>query len=234
MSGLIEFAAAIMVTSEKRLAITAGNVSNMSVAGFKRQTFSQVFASDDLNGSSPKSLVRNDFEQGRLIATGNTFDFAIAGPGFFKLRMGDQIVLSRQGQFQRTAEGTLVNQQGHVLQQAGGGDIVLDGTAVEALADGTLLEGGRPNGRIAVVEPEALNRLRPLGGAIFAAEEAEFAEGRAGQVRQGMIEASNVDLAGEMTATMQAMRQAETGARLATTYDELLGRAITSLGQGGA
>ncbi len=42
----------------------------------------------------------------------------------------------------------MVTPQGYALQQAGGGDLVLDGPAVKILADGTVLDGERPVGRI--------------------------------------------------------------------------------------
>lgn len=236
MSGLIETASAIMINSEKRIGIVASNVSNVSVPGFKKRTFSQIFNSVNLNQfvSMPELIVRSDLGQGRLVETGNSLDLAIAGPGFFKLRMGEQVVISRQGQFHRASDGTLISQQGHVLQQVDGGDLVLDGTAVEVLADGTVLDGDRPVGRIALVQPESPDGLRPAGGAAFLVAEGELTDAGDAHVRQGVIETSNVDLAEEMMATMQALKQSETGARLATTYDELLGRAITSLGQGGS
>ena len=48
-----------------------------------------------------------------------------------------------------------------------------------------------------------------------------------------MVESSNVSLGDEMVSTMAVMRQSEMGARLVQVYDDLLGRAITSFGQGG-
>ena len=53
------------------------------------------------------------------------------------------------------------------------------------------------------------------------------------ELRQGMIEGSNVALADEMVSMMDALRQAEGGAHLVQTYDDLMGRAISTLGQGG-
>lgn len=52
----------------------------------------------------------------------------------------------------------------------------------------------------------------------------------AAEVRTGMLEASNVTLGDEMTQTMVAMRQAESGARLIQLYDELMGRAAVTFG----
>jgi flagellar basal-body rod protein FlgG len=48
-----------------------------------------------------------------------------------------------------------------------------------------------------------------------------------------MVEASNVSVGDEMVTMMASLRQAESGSRLVQTYDDLLGRAITTFGQGG-
>jgi flagellar basal-body rod protein FlgG len=52
------------------------------------------------------------------------------------------------------------------------------------------------------------------------------------RLRQGMVEGSNVSLGSEMVTMMTAVREAESGARLLQVYDDLIGRAITTFGQG--
>ncbi|WP_204348296.1 hypothetical protein, partial [Stenotrophomonas maltophilia] len=66
----------------------------------------------------------------------------------FQLRAGDRLVYSRQGQFRLSAEGNLVTPQGYVLQQQGGGDLVLDREAATIQQDGTVIDDGRPVARI--------------------------------------------------------------------------------------
>ena len=46
-----------------------------------------------------------------------------------------------------------------------------------------------------------------------------------------MLETSNVNMGDEMVAMMEAVRRAETGQRLVTTYDDLMGRALNLFGQ---
>ncbi len=234
MSGLIESATAIMRGSERRLATIANNVANATTPGFRRQiSFSDAVADRSARPYAATSLqVGSDFSPGRLSQTSNALDLAISGPGFFQLRAGDQIIYSRQGQFRRTAEGTLATPQGHLLQQSGGGDLVLDREAVEVLSDGAVLDGDRPVARIALFAPADPSMLQPLGGSAFTAA-GEMEEVAEPGLRQGMVEASNVTLSDEMTAMMATLRHAETGARLVTVYDELLGRAIQTLGQVG-
>jgi flagellar basal-body rod protein FlgF len=235
MSGLVESATAILSATERRLETVAENITNLSTPGFKRQISFTDLTSGVVPGapSTPAPGLRSDLSQGRMSQTGNPFDLAVSGPGFFRLRAGDGYVYSRQGHFRLADDGTLVSPQGQVLQQAGGGDLVLEKGSVEVRTDGTVLDEGRPAGRIAVYVPNEGAEFEPLAGSTFTLPEASAEEAPGAQIRQGMIEASNVSLADEMIAMMGTMRQAETGARLIQLYDDLMGRAVTTFGQVG-
>lgn len=235
MSGLIESATAILSASERRLEVVSSNISNVSTPGYKRQiSFADVLANGarDTMGATVMR-VRADLAQGKVSNTGNPLDLAIGSDGFFQLRNGDDLIYSRQGQFRLAADGTVVTPQGYALQQAGGGDLVLDGPSVEILADGTVLDGERPVGRIGVFSPSGGAAVQPLDGSLFRFGGTIGEEVAEPHLRQGMIEASNVSVGDEMVTMMASLRQAETGARLVQTYDDLLGRAITAFGQGG-
>lgn len=230
MQGLIESASGILSASERRLESVSNNVSNISTPGFKRQiSFEEVMSGREA-ASSDALRHRADLTQGQLSKTGNPLDLAISGPGFFRLRSGDEILYSRQGNFRIGADGAVVNTQGHILQQAGGGDLVLERAGVEILEDGTVLDGERPLGKIGVYVAADPAVLKPLGGSTFAAGENAMEDAPASALRQGMVEASNVVLGDEMVTMMATVRQAEGGARLVQIYDDLLGRAISTFG----
>lgn len=235
MSGLIESATAILSASERRLEVVSSNISNVSTPGYKRQiSFADLLANvarDTMGATAMR--VRADLSQGKVSNTGNPLDLAIGSDGFFQLRNGDDLIYSRQGQFKLAADGTVMTPQGYALQQAGGGDLVLDGASVEILADGTVLDGERPVGRIGVFSPSGGGAVQPLDGSLFRFGGTIGEEVAEPHLRQGMIEASNVSVGDEMVTMMASLRQAETGARLVQTYDDLLGRAITAFGQGG-
>lgn len=174
---------------------------------------------------------RNDFTQGKLISSGNPLDLAIDGAGFFPVRAGDQLLYTRQGQFRLAEDGSVVSPQGYVLQQAGGGDLVLDNAAVTILEDGTVLDQDRPVGKIGLVTPAQGVALQAVGESHFSARGAIDEVAEPG-IRQAMVESSNVAMGDEMVAMMAAIRQAESGSRLVQVYDELMGRALTTLGGG--
>jgi flagellar basal-body rod protein FlgG len=232
MADVLESASAIMRSSERRVEVVSNNVANVSTPGFRRQvSFVDVTASLGAGGANlPVISTRLDESSGKLESSGHSLDLAISGEGFFQLQAGEATLYSRNGQFRRLEDGRVANAQGHILQQADGGDLVLDSAAVEILADGTVIDGERPVARIALFLPESDGAVQSVSGSSFSIDGA-VREVEEPQLRQGMVEGSNVVLGDEMVTMMAALRQAESGARLATLYDELMGRAITTLGQ---
>jgi len=232
VAGLVESARAILGSSERVLETVSNNVSNVSTPGFKRQTsFSDVVSQADSLVEDMR--VKSDLRQGALSATSNPLDLAISGDGFFRLRSETEIFYSRQGHFRLSPEGLLVSPQGFVLQGSDGGDLVVESAEVEIAGDGTVIDGGRPVGRIGVFAPVSGAALHPVAGSLFRADAGDMEESRSARIRQAMVEGSNVTLGEEMVTMMTAVRQAESGARIVQVYDDLIGRAITAFGQGG-
>lgn len=242
MSDFVDIAARVMTASEQRLERIAANVSNSATPGFKRQSVFQIAMPSAPPSAEPANSetselqlsVKRDLTSGALRATGRPFDLAIEGEGFFSLRSETGFFLTRAGQFQRTEDGRLVSLQGYALQDAGGGDVVVATGDLKVLADGTLLEDGLPTGRIGLMALDDPSSLGESGGSLFALPPGADAGAPAtGRVRQGMLEGANVAMPAEMLDMMQAVRQAETGARLIQLYDTLMGRAISTFGQRG-
>ncbi len=162
--------------------------------------------------------------------TGNPLDFALQGRGFFVVRTGDATYYTRDGQFRRDADGRLTTADGASVQGANG-DVSVGAGAVSVLADGTIMQDGQPLGRLAVADFADTSVLRPAGGGLFAAPSGAASDLSSPQIRQGMLEASNVSTADEMVSMMAALRSAEAGQRIAQVYDDLMGRAVTAFGQ---
>jgi len=211
---------------------TANNVANMTTPGFKAQRlYSDVSAEVDPRASETLVKSRLDFDQGRLTKTNNPFDLAVSGAGMFRLRGADgSMVYTRSGHFQRAEDGRVTTAQGLALQTADGGDLIAPSATVQIKPDGTVMDGERPIARLALYRPVSGIAVQPLGGSLFAVPDGLTEEVATPELRQGMVEGSNVNLADEMVSMMDALRQAEGGARLVQTYDDLMGKVIQTLG----
>ena len=183
-------------------------------------------------GQTTKSSASTDFSSGKILETGNSSDFAIAGRGFFVVAGPDgQLVYTRQGQFHRNADGRLVTGAGQAVQLDGGGDLVLHGDTFKVTADGVVLEDGEPRAKLAIVDfTDPIAATRTEGGG-FSAPEGMVVAVSSPSIRQGALESSNVSNGDEMVAVMEALRRAEAGQRLINVYDDLMGRALTTFGQ---
>ena len=88
--------------------------------------------------------------------TGNSFDLAISGEGYFKIQTPNGDRLTRAGTFTPSAEGILVAPDGATLLDAGGAPVFVpqDASRIALGADGTLSADGAPLAQIGVWEAE--------------------------------------------------------------------------------
>lgn len=231
--GLVEIAQAILSRSAQRVELCAQNLSNVTTPGYKaRSSFDALIASgaDAAASDNASRAMGVDFTGGALQNTGNPYDLALSGSGFFAVRdAGNATFYTRDGQFSRDADGKLVTADGKVLQSLSG-DLTLGPGEPKVLADGTVLSDGEPTGRIAVMNFAAGSDLKPAGGNMFVGDAAN-AKPAVAEVRQGMLEASNVSTAVEMISMMVALRSAGSGQHVVQVYDDLMGRAVTAFSQ---
>ena len=146
------------------------------------------------------------------------------------LRDGNHFVLSRGGQFGIGTDGILVDAMGRALQQAGGGDLQLSDGNVQILTDGTVLQDDVPVGAVGLYDaPQFDSSMRLTEQQIGDLTETENSE-----LKQGMVEKSNVVLSDEMIGMIRNQRQVESGAQLVRAYDQLMSQAISTFSRGGS
>ena len=91
--------------STEALSRSIENISNMKSIGYKKN---QTTFIETLNGEIAKHETK-DFSQGALRKTGEVFDLALEGPGFFEVELPNgQRAYSRAGHFRLSGEGELV------------------------------------------------------------------------------------------------------------------------------
>jgi flagellar basal-body rod protein FlgF len=232
---ITEVAAQILSRAERRAEIAAQNITNASTPGYRRRVgFDEILrpgGAAAADGPARPGAVATDFNAGQLTETGNPTDLAIAGDGFFAVRGDDAVFYTRQGQFRRDGEGRLVTGEGLALQSAEGGDLIVGDGDFAVDANGVVTRDGAPVARVALFDFAERGALALGAAGAFSAGEAEPLPVAAPAIRQGMLESSNVNMGDEMVAMMEAVRRAETGQRLVTTYDDLMGRALNLFGQ---
>lgn len=227
--GLIEGGIALISGADRVMEITAQNVANMTTPGYRARQAFWALIDPGLQEALPGIGVTSDFGHANLMTTSRNLDFAIQGEGFFVVRSGEQMLFTRDGQFNRDKDGRIVNAEGFALQ-SDAGDVVVKNLDCKVLSDGTILDGGEPVGRLKIVDFQKKSGLSAVGASSFRAASGEGVEVIDVKIAQGALEASNVSSAHETITMMQAVRQVEVGQRVVQIYDELLGRAITTFG----
>lgn len=237
--GLLETAASALLAVERRTEIAARNISNAQTPGYKREVAYAEIVAATQNGNvavAPQAVtprVESVISSGpaALSDTGNPLDLALAGDGFILLRDGESFYLSRGGQFRLDGEGGLEDAQGRKIQQAGGGDLLIDTDSPQILPDGAVLSNGVPLGQIAIVQGRELRGNDALRRPMTADAVQALADVQNPGLRQGMLERSNVVLSDEMVGLISNQRMAEAGAQMVRTYDGLLGQAVATFGR---
>jgi flagellar basal-body rod protein FlgG len=240
----MDVVSSVLSHAETRIEVAAQNLANMTTPGYKaRKPFFDLIDGAG-TGVTPNSLAVAqygtglDFTSGKLRSTGNPYDMAISGTGFFVLRSGNEVRYTRNGEFRRDEDGRLVAANGMALQ-ADGGDVVLgannagqlSGGALTMLADGTMLEGGQVIAKLRLADFADTQSLVSAGDGMFTAPSGAVRETADPQIHQGMLETSNVSTADEMVSMMAALRSAGMGQHMLQAYDEMLGQALTAFGQ---
>ena len=166
------------------------------------------------------------FTEGSIQTTGQPMDLAIVGRGFFQVEApnGD-ILYTENGQFQLNAEGVMVNAQGlpltpaiEVPQGSTGFTVGADGIITAVLPGDTL-----PSelGQITLVNFTNPGGLEALGGNLYresvaSGEAVEGVPGEEGlgQLKQGVLEGSNVQVVEAMVAMIAIQRAYEANAKV--------------------
>jgi flagellar basal-body rod protein FlgF len=195
----------------------ANNIANAGTTGFRRTdvVFTEHIDATPQGESVSMAVARGgsiDLTQGAISHTGGTYDLAIEGEGFFRLRTPQGDRLTRAGAFSPDAAGNLATPAGHAVLDAGGAPVRIPAEAghIVISTDGTVTADGQPVGRIGLVRPEETLTLKSEPGPMFATQ-AELLPVEGSAIRQGHLEGSNVNAVMEITRMIEVQRAYELG-----------------------
>jgi flagellar basal-body rod protein FlgF len=202
-----------------QMAITANNLANASTPGFREQIAAfravpmggdgantRAFALDTTPGSN--------FQAAAVESTGNPFDVAIQGDGFFVVRRPDgSEALTRAGNFRTNLAGELVSASGlPVLGDSGPIVIPPNSSAPQIGNDGTVVvfDGTSPQpqilGKLRLVKPDPKSLARAGDGLFEASNSQALVSDASVAAKQGFVEGSNVSVAAAMVALVGQQR----------------------------
>lgn len=245
-----------MEGQQTKLDAISNNLANVGTNGFKRagvvfedlmyQSLRAAGSATSEQSQLPTGLqvglgvraaaTTRNFTQGTLQQTGNNFDIALKGQGFFQVQLPDGTTgYTRDGAFQVDANGALVTNAGYAVQP--GITVPANAQAVIVGADGTV--SATIPGQVA---PQVLGQLQlasfinpagleSRGGNLYAETAASGAPnagapttGGLGAVQSGWVEGSNVNVVEELVSMIATQRAYELNSKAIQTSDQMLQR----------
>lgn len=226
---------------------TANNVANVNTIGYKKQNliFQNIYDSSvvqknpetgeqqsvgELSIGSQVQKLTYDFTQGSLDRTGNPFDLAVQGDGFFKVQSTDgQVSYTRNGSFTLNNKGELVTKDGDYVLDDRNKKIKINtnDVVIRSLNDIIINE----DGQIAVCNSDGNTMMQKVGVYDFANKEdmtciggSKFKPTAANtskevkptkfSIQQGALEMSNANTVNEMMKTISTSRNYEALAKM--------------------
>lgn len=211
------------MAQEHRMNVFANNLANVATPGFKKDV--PVFDGYQVKNTSIY------WGQGSINHTGNKFDLALHGPGFFQVETPDGVRYTRNGTFTVNSEGEVVNKDGYPVLGAG---VIPDGTVqVDILEDGRVLADNQQIGQIEIVEFEDRRILAKAGKSNFVPK----VPGAAGlpaektSIQQGYIEMSNADPVMGSVNLIDTIRTYEIYQKVALSFQEADTKSVNEVGR---
>ena len=222
----------------------AHNLANVSTNGYKktsvflRQLIGAEYALNHALGLERSPVpedVRVDFSQGPFEKTDNTFDIALNGSGFLRVRdnMGT-VYYTRNGHFQLDPNGLMVNSSGMFLLNRANNVIRINGNDVQIIGNGDILVDGANTVSIGLAEfgPNDYATLQGAGMGLFVKPAAtnEILPNPGTQFLQGYLEDANVEPVLTMVDMIQLFREFELCQKAIQIQDQSLQRVVTEVG----
>ncbi|MGN0505268.1 MAG: flagellar hook-basal body protein [Lachnospiraceae bacterium] len=243
-----------LYNEQKRLDVIANNIANAATTGYKQegvtsQSFDDLLTikvrdysarTDEKIGSMSLGVkvgeVYTNHKQGSMRVTGNTYDLAIDGDGFFQMKVTDSagrdhIRYTRAGNFTITKEGYVTDADGNHLQgESGDLQVPTDATIVFD-TDGTVYANGEAIDKVVIVDFEDYNYLKKYADTMYEPVDGATQTEATGALRQGVLEQSNVNVVQEMTQMIAITRAYEANQKVVQTMDSTLDQAVNSVGR---
>ena len=241
-----------MEAQQTNLNVISNNIANVGTTGFKRSKveFQDMFyqvpksVGADAGGNilptgiqvgSGTQVVSTSkvFTQGQMTQTGEELDLGIVGDGFFQVQDANQnLMYTRDGAFKIGPDGNVMTSQG--MEVIGFPPVPPGTTAISVNANGgvTYLRNEEILQQGNIVQLHSFRNpagLLAVGGNLFKESEASGpataggpGENGLGNIQQGYLETSNVNIVEEMVNMILAQRAYEINSKSIQTSDSMM------------
>lgn len=252
----LAIAATGMSAQQQNIEVISNNIANINTTAFKRsraEFTDLLYQTERLQGVSNRgqsaivpqgsqtglgvrlAAIRSLEIQGPLTQTGNSYDLAINGSGWFQITgPNNEILYTRSGSLSTNANSQLVTVDGYLLTPT----ITVPNNAVSVSVSQSGLVTAIIAGQTA---PQQLGQLtvatfpndaglEALGGNLFRVTTASGnpvvgvpGDPGYGLIAQGYLESSNVDPVKELVSMISAQRAFELNSKVIQTVDDMAG-----------
>lgn len=244
-----------MLNQQNKMDVISNNLANAAVTGYKKegstsQSFDTVLAYKIRDRSIGVHTQRiggmnlgvkigenyTDYAQGPFKNTDNTYDLAISGNGFFCVQFTNKAGVTstkytRDGSFTLNVNGYLVTKDGDYVLDNNGNRIRLDPLSTSRIDEnGTIFQNDRAVARIGLQDFEDYNYLEHYGENYYQPVNGYRFRNADGQIIEGYLEASNVQVVQEMVEMISVTRTYESNQKVIQTIDSTLDKAVNQLG----
>ena len=242
---------------ERRLETLANDLANAQTPGFKSQetVYRQIHNDATALGNPNQAMglhhpVRflpedrlpvvmderyTKFNQGALKKTGNDLDIALTGEGFFTVQGPNGPVYTRNGSFNLSRDGVLVNSVGQAVLNDTGAPIQVPAAQgkLRVATDGFVFVGDEQVGRLGIAKFPNMQELIRMGNSNYRHPDAKFVPEGVDQpdIRQGFLEMSNVSPVHTMAMLIKTNRVFELNTRAMQAYKAMDDQAARDVGR---
>jgi len=247
MNSLLSINRSALNGLQKNLDTTAYNIANINSSGFKGKetSFKELLpdptstnelaraqTAEALDNSRGMTVLNQsqDFRQATISETGQPYDMAIDGNGFFGVRdKNGQLYLTRDGSFHLDSKGDLVNKNGLTVEMSNQnlqpwpkGSVVIDSKGVVTINSS---QGNQVVGEIVLFMPqndtELIERSQQLFQPTGLLQSSTDTPAIFGNIHSQALENANVDLATSMVDMMSTQRAYSLNLQVLQSTDDM-------------
>lgn len=245
-----------LANEQNRMDILTNNLANASTVGYKKegatsQAFDDVLsykikdASESANTAKRMGTLNmgvkigenyTDFSQGSFRITGNTYDLALAGEGFFTVQFTNKegetsTKYTRDGSFTLDKQGYLVTADGDYVMGTTGRIKLNPLKDTQIDDDGFISQDGVTVAALRITDFNDYDYLEKYGENYYQPIDGAKVKIADATVKSGYLEMANVQVVSEMVNLIAITRAYESNQKIVQAYDETMDIAVNQIGK---